>query len=729
MGSKTNNLVFGLDIGTRSIVGTVGIKLSENSFIVEAMCSKEHDTRAMLDGQIHDIYKVTQTVLEVKQELERATGQKLESVCIAAAGRVLMTQTVETQIEYASDHVVTDEDVYSLDLNGVEEAYVQLGNQLGNTDVRFYCVGYSAVKYYLNGYSIAKLQGHHAQKIGVKLLATFLPEEVIEGLYTAVEGAGLRVENLTLEPIAAINVAIPEKFRMLNIALVDVGAGTSDICITNDGAVMAYGMIPYAGDELTEILAKKYLIEFNEAERIKVESTKKKTVSFTDVMGIKTKLDSEQIQEDLKEEYQIITKNIADKIIELNGGKSVSAVFVVGGGGKYPGFVESLAKYLDLPLQRVALRGEEVLSNIMFRQSGIKKDSLIVTPIGICMNYYENNNTFVNVKANGANIKVFDNSNITVADVAMQMGIKNEELFPMLGENLKFTVNGEEKVIRGRAGEPAIIKLNGEVAAITTQIKDKDILDIVPSTKGTDAIAKLSDLSEYKESVRVYLNDVQMMIPIFATVNGQNQSADYEINENDEIEIDTQITLADIIMCAELDKEGIYEIDGEQIDEDTIINEDDRIVCKQEEEVVEMDFSYEEEQDLEPSYKSSLDKDFVSNTASTTIATNGTTDITRDNALAAATSKDATVSGAKAPSTAAKDNSKPAGNMIFITVNGNVVKLYGKQSYIFVDILDFFDFDTNVLGGSKLMIKVNGVISQFTTPIKDGDNTEIYWEK
>ena len=47
---------------------------------------------------------------------------------------------------------------------------------------------------------------------------------------------------MTLEPIAAINVAIPENYRMLNIALVDVGAGTSDISITRDGSIIAYGL-------------------------------------------------------------------------------------------------------------------------------------------------------------------------------------------------------------------------------------------------------------------------------------------------------------------------------------------------------------------------------------------------------------------------------------------------------------------------------------------------------
>lgn len=93
----TGQLVFGLDIGTRSIVGTVGYK-SGNQFVVVAQRVKEHETRAMLDGQIHDIHKVGDTISEVKRQLEEAVGRRLTEVCIAAAGRVL--RTVTTHVEY-----------------------------------------------------------------------------------------------------------------------------------------------------------------------------------------------------------------------------------------------------------------------------------------------------------------------------------------------------------------------------------------------------------------------------------------------------------------------------------------------------------------------------------------------------------------------------------------------------------------------------------------------------
>ena len=56
-----NKYVFGLDIGTRSIVGTVGY-MERDRFVVVAQLAVEHETRAMIDGQIHDISKVGQTI-------------------------------------------------------------------------------------------------------------------------------------------------------------------------------------------------------------------------------------------------------------------------------------------------------------------------------------------------------------------------------------------------------------------------------------------------------------------------------------------------------------------------------------------------------------------------------------------------------------------------------------------------------------------------------------------
>ena len=74
------NNVFGLDIGTRNVVGTVGYQTDDKEFVVTAQYVREHETRAMLDGQIHDIGSVAKTIKEVKDELEKQTGQPLEVI-------------------------------------------------------------------------------------------------------------------------------------------------------------------------------------------------------------------------------------------------------------------------------------------------------------------------------------------------------------------------------------------------------------------------------------------------------------------------------------------------------------------------------------------------------------------------------------------------------------------------------------------------------------------------
>ncbi|MEG1946650.1 MAG: dephospho-CoA kinase [Lachnospiraceae bacterium] len=569
-----NPLVFGLDIGTRNIVGTVGYQ-DENEFIVVAQCVKEHETRSMLDGQIHDIRRVGRTIHGVKRLLEEQIHMPLEEVCIAAAGRVLKTVTTNVEHEFPEETVVEGEDVHTLDLLGVEKAQHIL-NEYNDTKFKFYCVGYSVVKYYLNGDVFSSLENHKADIISEDLIATFLPEDVVDGLYSAVEMAGLTVANMTLEPIAAINVAIPETFRMLNIALVDVGAGTSDICITKDGSIIAYGMIPSAGDELTELIVHHYLVDFKTAEHIKLSSTENENIDYRDIMMIKHTIPATEVWELLTPRIESLTKEIADKIKELNGNQTVSATFIVGGGGKIHGFAEQLAEELELPYERVALRGEEVLQEIHFEQPEIKKDPLLVTPIGICLNYYDQKNNFIFVRFNKERIKLYDNNKLTIVDAAMQAGFPNEQLFPRRGKEINFTVNGKKRIVRGEAGEAAQIRMNGKNANINTPLEPNCEITIEASTMGEAAIYLLEQLEEYgNDSLTFEVNGRMVICPKFVEVNGMLESPYYEIQENDEIEMRNFYTVEQLMEFMDVEVVMEYEIlvNNRQAELDTLVYE------------------------------------------------------------------------------------------------------------------------------------------------------------
>ena len=728
-------LVFGLDIGTRSVVGIIGYKNNDGTFVVVAQVSVEHHTRAMLDGQIHDIGKVAATIEKIHKKLEDITGRRFKDLCIAAAGRVLMTVEAEAQMDFHSDTVITSEHIYTLDMIGVENAYSILREEKQSDDIRFYCVGYSVKHYYQNGYMISNLEGHKANNIKEELIATFLPNEVVDGLYAAVERTGLYVSNLTLEPIAAINVVIPEKFRLLNIALVDVGAGTSDISITKDGSIIAYGMIPCAGDEITECIAKYYLTDFNEADRLKCASTLNEEVEFNDIMGLPQRVTADDIAAVTEETIKMITKGVADKIKELNGGKSVSAVFVVGGGGKAKGFTENLAEYLGLQKERVALRGSEVLGNVNFMQDDVVIDSLLVTPVGICLNYYEQRNNFIFVTVNGERIKLYNNNKLTIMDAAVQMGFPNEDLFPKRGKSLIYYVNGEKRMLRGKEGEAAIVRLNGKQTGMSTHVEKNCKVDIIPSTRGADARLEISSLREYRSNMKIIFNGKEIVCPRFVTVNGSLVSGFYEVMEGDRIEILGYYTLEQVLEFMDIICRGKIYVNNVIAPLDAKVYDNFSIACeimKEEPNYTELMAEYGDGQfpvtndvlypQEEPEVQEEPDTESYNNEPEE--AVRGLQDEEWDSGIIEDSILSEEDENLTEPEEIVPEIPKAAIN---ITVNGEQVVLNGKPSYILVDVLDFYPVDTSVAHGDHLETSVNGEMCDFTCSVNEGDSVRIEW--
>lgn len=721
---NANQFVFGLDIGTRNVVGTVGYREGKD-FYVAAQYMKEHETRAMLDGQIHDIGRVGRTIAEVKAELEGQLEAKLTDVCIAAAGRVLKTVTTSVEYEFAEETVVTAEHIHTLDLLGVDHAQ-QILKERNDTRYKFYCVGYSVVKYYINDEVFSNIEGHKAEKISEDVIVTFLPEDVVDGLYSAVGQAGLNVANLTLEPIAAINVAIPEAFRMLNIALVDVGAGTSDICVTRDGSIIAYGMIPYAGDELTELIVQHYLVDFNMAEHMKLTSGMADEVEFTDIMSITHTIPSEEIWDLTHDTVDKITSEVAEKIKELNGDKSVSAAFVVGGGGKIHGFTEMLADKLEIPRERVALRGEEVLKEVHFAQEEIKKDPLLVTPIGICLNYYDQKNNFIMVRFNGERLKLYDNSHLTIVDAALQAGFPNEALFPRRGKAVEFTVNGKPRIVRGEPGESAIVKVDGRVVSINTPLVPNSEITIEASTIGKEAVSTIEQLDEYTSSTITFqVNGINITCPKFVQVNGSLEPSNYVIQEGDEIETRNFYTIGQLaeFMDVRIDEEAGIILNGKPADMGSLCYENFEI---------EWSASAHESGERHISY-GQADHRFDAGPekeASTEESTDSAAEVHETEASVAAES----VTGENATDENVADGIQTAGaepesKELHIIANNQEITLSGKEEYVFVDIFDYIDFDLSASHGRAIVTLINGMDAQYTQVLQDGDKIEVYWKE
>lgn len=697
---KQGQIVFGLDIGTRSIVGTAGY-LSNGKFHVLAQYVKEHETRAMLDGQIHDIAKVGETILQVKKQIENDLNRELTEVCIAAAGRVLRTVTTYAECTFDNDREVTDEDVFSLSTLGVEKAYEEFVGNNEDTDMKFYCVGYTPMRYYLNGYQITNLEGHKARKIGMDLIATFLPDDVVDGLYKAVELANLHVANLTLEPIAAIQVAIPEKFRMLNMALVDVGAGTSDISITRDGTITAYGMIPVAGDSLTERIVQHCLVEFETAEQIKRSCGAKETIEYQDIIGLPQTISSAEVMELLEPDVDKMTGMVADCIKELNGDKAVSAVFVVGGGGLIPGYTEKLAEKLGIVKERVAIRGQEVMQSIEFELDNPRKDAMMVTPIGICLSYYEHSNNFIFVEFNDEHIKLYDNGKLSVIDAAMQLQYPNENLFPKRGKALLFEVNGKSRMLRGVQGEAAVIMVNGEPADMYTQVHNGDRVTVISSTAGEAAAMELGKLPELREQLHVYVNGTKLDMPKTADVNGNRKNEYYQIQENDIIKVCNAYTVKEIAEFLDVPLGSNIKVNDTPAQPDTKVYENFTV-------------SWDYEGQWEENYEKYVEEHVEEQSA--------------EFSNRAEPEQKADVSGQEQAQEPGQPDSVKIPCSMHVVVNRKPVTMNGKAEYVFVDVFDYIDFDLKASAGRAIVTNLNGRTAGYMEPLKDGDVIEIYWK-
>ena len=712
-------LVFGLDIGTRNVVGTVGYR-TEDAFIVVAQYIMEHETRAMLDGQIHDIGRVAETIRKMKEQLEQQIGQPLNEVCIAAAGRVLKTVTCNVEYVFPEETVVSGEDIHTLDLLGIEKAQNIL-QEMNDTTYKFYCVGYSVVKYFLNDEPFSNIESHKAERISEDIIVTFLPEDVVDGLYAAVGQAGLTVANLTLEPIAAINVAIPENFRLLNIALVDIGAGTSDISITRDGSIIAYGMIPLAGDELTELIVQRYLVDFKTAEYIKLHSTTEDEITYKDIMLIEHTVPAEEIWELTEPVVDKMTTEVAAKIRELNGDSSVSAAFIVGGGGKIHGYTKMLAEKLDLPEERVALRGEEVLQEVIFEQEGIEKDPLLVTPIGICLNYYEQRNGFIMVRFNGQRLKLYDNDNLTIADAAIEAGFPNEDLFPKRGRELAFVVNGARRIVRGEAGESATVYMNGRIVSINTPLEPNCEIIVEPSTAGRAAECTLEQLEEYtSDSVAFVVNGSIVRCPKFLEVNGSLRLPSYEIQEGDEIETRSFYTVGQLaeFMDVDVDQEHVILVNNRRATFDTLIYENFTIEWTV--------HSYGSAAFV-PAEGEAMETPEVGEYREETPE-----DIGKEQETAAPAEEEALGQAEQNPeetASAAGAKEPEDDGSLLVYINGQPVRLTGKPQYIFVDIFNFYEFDLSASNGRAIITTLNGENASYSAVLKSGDTIELKWKE
>ncbi|RUT55585.1 cell division FtsA family protein [Clostridium botulinum] len=738
------NIVFALDIGTRSILGAVGVVRDKKFHVIEESYV-EHEERAMIDGQIHDVSLVANAVIKVKRDLEEKIGIELNKVSIAAAGRFLKTYTAKSELNVDNEKEIDKDTIRSLELTSVKKAEEEVSKKSGG---KLYCVGYTVKNYYLNDYVIGNLLLQKGEKIAAEVIATFLPRYVIDSLYSVMKKVGLIVDSLTLEPIAAMEAAIPKKLRLLNLALIDVGAGTSDIAICSRDSITAFGMVSLAGDEVTEAIVQNFLVDFETAEKIKKQCSESDTVEYIDVLGLTNKIPSKDIKRVIEPVVKKISEEIGNKIIEINGEKSPNAIFLVGGGAHTPLLKEFLCEKLNMPLERAAIKDRDAVIDCSIENNKFGSEGVTVLGIGL-ISIRRLGNDFIDVMLNGSIISLFNSHKHIVMDVMLQAGINPKVLLGRNGRSIRFTLNNIKRMAFGTLATNALIKINGVKASVEDNIKEGDKIEIEFAKNGEDAKPTLKDYIKKVYSTTFFINDIIENLTPLAFVNGDKKDVNYIIKEGDNVKILFPETLGHYREYYETLKDYKYYLNSEELKEDYIIRESDRIykIRDEIEENKEENFQINEADEKEKTKKDNglnvVEKEIIETNDEI-----GIREVIEDNYIQ---SKDNGLKNKNLQSEALEEkeaaltkeyieneeddreekieienfNIKETG--IKVRVNNEEILLKGKDKYIFVDIFNHVEFDLSVAKG-KLVLLLNGKSAGYYDDLKDGDSIEIKWE-
>lgn len=704
--------IFALDIGTRKIVGLVMQKDGE-LYRVTGSEMREHKTRAMMDGQIHDVEAVAATILDIKDALERRLNISLESAAVAAAGRSLKTASGCCLKRRPPTSEVTREEVTALELEAVQNAQSQLVEQEipGMERSSYFCVGYSVINYRLEEQYIGSLVGQVGSEIRAEVIATFLPRVVVDSLFSSLKRAGLTVQSLTLEPIAALSVAIPVNMRMLNLALVDIGAGTSDIALVRNGNVFAYAMVPFGGDELTEKIAAHYLLDFLTAETVKRQMSSSMQLQFQDILGNGIDVPVAEVAQVLEPTARDLALAIAEHILALNG-KMPDAVLCVGGGSLTLNLTALIAAALNLPSNRVGIRTPE-----SFAQIEVDPDFLAgpqgVTPLGIA--FYSLTMPvvpFINVVVNGRDVPLWNMGKLTVASSLLSSGISLANIWgrPGLGKTLE--INGIIKVFKGELGTPPQVEINGRADSLDSEITNGDRIVFERGVDGKDVHIFISDLVEMTRG-QAWVNGEQILLKPLITVNGEIWPEDKAIPDRARVEISAANQLRNVLIQAgvslELLQETLYhyklngkdmvcrwqpvevKVDGKPVSLDGLIDNEARVEYK-----------------VASLYPRIGDLDISTEMLNIRVKVNG-----QPVELAC---REIRISM----------NGREVDRNSFLADAAEITIDTGHTQAILSDI--FRVIEVKPMSNGRLTIRVNGEEAGFTTPISEGSDIELHWD-
>ena len=360
---EPSEIIVGLDIGTTKIACIVGRRNEYGK--VEILGYGKAPSIGVSRGVVSNIEKTVQSIRRAVDEAELKSGVNIDYVHVGIAGQHIKShQHRGNLVRNSLDDEVNQGDIDTL-IEDMHKLVMQPGEEIIHVIPQEYIVD--------------KEQGikDPIGMSGISLEANF---HIITGQITAAKNinkcvlkSNMTVDDLILEPLASAEAVLSEEEKEAGIALVDIGGGTTDVAIFQDGIIRHTAVIPLGGNIITEDVKEGCSIISNQAEALKVKfgsalASENKEEEIVSIPGLRGRNPKEITLKNLASIIQARVEEIVEHVFyEIqNSGyeKKLIGGIVLTGGGAQLKHIAQIFEFLTGMDTRIGLPNEHLASNV-----------------------------------------------------------------------------------------------------------------------------------------------------------------------------------------------------------------------------------------------------------------------------------------------------------------------------------------------------------------------------
>jgi cell division protein FtsA len=272
---QEDTILVGLDIGTSFVKALVARVVGDDIEIL-GVGRKQQDISDMHSGAIADIAGVVRNCEDALSQAEEQAGVQGRRAVIGIAGELVKGQTSTIRYKRPKPDKSLDVDEMEYIIDKVQEkaqlkAQQQIGLETGNKEVEVKLVNSAIVSIHIDGYKIVNPIGFQGKDVAIQIYTAFAPMVHIGAIERTANDLDLDLVAVAAEPFAVSRSMLgSDTGSNFTAILVDVGGGTTDIAVVDDGGVEGTKMFGIGGRSFTRTIANDLDITYDEAEKLKL---------------------------------------------------------------------------------------------------------------------------------------------------------------------------------------------------------------------------------------------------------------------------------------------------------------------------------------------------------------------------------------------------------------------------------------------------------------------------